>query len=378
MKIGFVLDDSLDKTDGVQQYVLTLGQWLRREGHVVHYLVGQTKRTDIGHIHSLSRNVQAHFNQNRMSIPLPSSTKPIKALLRRERFDVLHVQMPYSPFMAAKVIKHAPPETAIVGTFHILPFSKLEARATRLLRMVLRRSVRRFDRVVSVSEPAAKFAEKSFRVRSEVLPNAVNVANFVAGKKIRKYNDGKLNMVYLGRLVERKGCLYFLQALDRLHKEHLLHNARVIIAGKGPLEDQLRKYVAEHRLGKIVQFVGYVSEADKPNYLASADIAVLPSTGGESFGIVVVEAMAAGADVVIGGNNRGYRSILGEQKDQLVKPTDTPAFARTLKHYIISVSARQRARKWQAAQVARYDVRVIGGRLLHIYEEALRKKRSVR
>jgi phosphatidylinositol alpha-mannosyltransferase len=376
MKIGFVLDDSLDKTDGVQQYVTALGHWFRREGHEVHYLVGHTERSDLQHIHSLSRNVQVHFNQNRMSMPLPTRSRPIRELLAREQFDILHVQMPFSPFMAGKVIKYAPPKTAVIGTFHILPFSRMEARATRALGLVLRRRIKRFDHVVSVSEPAAQFAKKSFRVKSEVLPNAVNVGAFVAGKRLRKFSDGKVTMVYLGRLVERKGCLYFLKALDKLHKEHLLHNARAIIAGKGPLEAKLKKFVADHRLGKIVYFVGYVSEKEKPNYLASADIAVLPSTGGESFGIVLVEAMAAGAEVVIAGNNRGYRSVMGQHADQLVNPADTKAFAHTLKHFIISVPARKRAKKWQAAAVGAYDVRTVGGRLLQIYEQALRKRSS--
>ncbi len=303
-----------------------------------------------------------------------SRSRPIRELLGREQFDVLHVQMPFSPLMAGKVIRYAPKGTAVIGTFHILPFSRLEARATKLLGLTLRRTTKKFDRVVSVSEPAAQFARKSFRVKSEILPNAVTVSTFVAGRRLRKYQDGKLTMVYLGRLVERKGCMYFLKALDRLHQEHLLHNARVIIAGKGPLESKLKAYVAEKKLGKIVQFAGYVSEADKPDYLASADIAVLPSTGGESFGIVLIEAMAAGAEVVLGGDNKGYRSVLGAHPEQLVKPADTKAFARTLKHFIISVPARKRAKKWQAAAVANYDVRVVGGRLLQIYQEALRQK----
>lgn len=377
MKIGLVLDDSLDKTDGVQQYVLTLGHWLQREGHEVHYLVGETKRRDVPRVHSLSRNIQVHFNQNRMSIPLYSNGRAIRELLQREAFDVLHVQLPYSPLMAGKVVRYAPRQTVIIGTFHILPFSRLEATAARLLGLVQRRTLKKFSAVVSVSEPAARFARKSLRLKTEVVPNAVNLTAFHAGKKLRKFRDDKLTLVYLGRLVERKGCLYFLQALEELHKMNLLHNVRVVIVGKGPLEARLKQFVADHRLGKIVQFVGFVSEQEKPDYLASADIAVLPSTGGESFGIVLVEAMAAGADVVIAGNNPGYRSVI-EHREQLVNPRDTKAFVRMLKYFLINSKARKKAKAWQTAKVGIYDVRVVGARLTEIYEQALPKKRDVR
>src|SRR5688572_33467442 len=124
LKVGLVLDGSLDKTDGVQQYVLILGKWLASEGHEVHYLVGETERTDLPNIHSLTRNVSVRFNKNRMSTPLPANLRPIRRLLQQEQFDVLHVQVPYSPVLAGRIIKAADARTAVVGTFHILPHSK--------------------------------------------------------------------------------------------------------------------------------------------------------------------------------------------------------------------------------------------------------------
>jgi phosphatidyl-myo-inositol alpha-mannosyltransferase len=375
MKIGFVLDDSLDKTDGVQQYVTTLGEWFRHHGHDVHYLVGRTERIDLKNIHSLSRNVQTHFNQNRMSTPLPGNARNIRKVLAEDPpFDILHVQMPYSPFMAGKVIRHAPKETVIIGTFHVLPFSVRESVATRLLAAAVRRSRKKVDAVVSVSEPAARFARKRFKVKSVVVPNAVDVNHFHKGKRLKKYSDGKINIVFLGRLVERKGCMHFLKAIEELHKQNMLHMVRVLILGKGPMESALKRFVAERRLGKTVQFLGFVAEEDKPDLLASADIAVFPSLGGESFGIVLVEAMAAGAGVVLAGNNKGYRSVMGVHKDQLITPEDTAALAKTLKKYIVSIPARKRAKKWQEVRAMEYDVQVVGKKLLQLYREVLTSK----
>ncbi len=374
MKIGFVLDDSLDKTDGVQQYVLSLGQWFSHRGHQVHYLVGQSRRKDITHIHSLSRNIQVHFNQNRMSTPLPAKRSKISELLYKEKFDVLHVQMPYSPFLSGRIIKKADNNTAVIGTFHIVPSSKLEKYATRILRLLLIRSLKRFDFVFSVSTPAKKFAKKSFGTKSVVLPNTINLAPFHNAKKIKKYDDGKINIVYLGRLVERKGCIYLLHAVEQLHKSGLLENVRILICGKGPLELTLKKFVSEHRLKKNVIFTGYLNEDIKPSYLASADIAVFPSTGGESFGIVLIEAMAAGASVVLAGNNVGYRSVLGINSKQLIDPRNTDSFAAVLMHYILNGAIRKKTAKWQINFVSQFDVNSVGPKILSVYQSVVAKR----
>lgn len=373
MKIGFVLDDSLDKADGVQQYILTLGRYYTSIGHQVHYLVGETHRSDIPNVHSLSRNLNVKFNQNRMSIPFPANRNKIRTLLGRENFDVLHVQTPHSPMLGARIVKYAGLGTAVVGTFHILPYSRLQTLATRLLGVWLRRNLKRFDMLGGTSRPAAKFARKCFRINAIVMPNTIDTAAFSVGKKIKKYDDGKLNIVYLGRLVERKGCQHLLNALKLMHERHQLFNVRVLICGKGPLDAELKRFVKVNNLASTVHFTGFISESDKPDYLASAHIAVYPSTSGESFGIVLIEAMAAGSQVVLGGNNPGYRSVMGKHTDQLFNPSDQKAFAGILKHFLTNGRARLKAARWQAADVKQYDVNVVGRQLIQIYQSAVAK-----
>jgi phosphatidylinositol alpha-mannosyltransferase len=375
MKIGFVVDDTLDKPDGVQQYVLTLGDWLASRGHQVHYLAGKTTRRDIPNVHSLSQNIAVKFNQNRLSIPRSSNKNEIKTLLAKENFDVLHVQMPYSPLMAGRIISAAPSSTAVIGTFHIIPFSDIERFGTRLLGFWQRRNLRRIDKIVSVSEPAKQFAKSSMGLSSTVLPNVVDVKHFKKGRKIASYDDGKLNLVFLGRLVERKGALQFLEALQVLHADGRLHDIRVLICGTGPLEARLRSFVEDFHLNDYVIFEGFIDEADKPGYLATADIAVFPSLGGESFGIVLIEAMAAGSQTVLGGDNVGYASVLGEGSDQLVNPADKEAFAEVLNVFITKNSARKKADLWQQKHVLQYDVATVGKQLLDIYRLAIAKRR---
>jgi phosphatidylinositol alpha-mannosyltransferase len=367
VKIGLVLDDTLDKPDGVQQYVLLLGAWLTSQGHDVHYLVGHTTRTDVPNIHSLSRNVKVSFNQNKLSIPLPASRRRIKALLNELNLDVLHVQMPYSPFMAGRVISAAKPRTAIIGTFHILPFSRFEARATKLLGAILRPTLKRFSSVIAVSSAAASFAHSSFGVTPDVIPNMVDVEGFRRATSSIQKDTGHCTIVFLGRLVPRKGALELLHAVRALPAE-VRQKLTVKIGGKGELLPVLEAYVRDNELSDTVQFDGFIEEAAKPAYLAQADIAVFPSLGGESFGIVLVEAMAAGAGVTMGGDNPGYRSVLGHWPEAICNPRDAGAFSDQLEQLITQPELCASIHIEQVAAVQAYDMSVVGTQILDIYK----------
>ena len=375
LKVGLVFDDSLDKPDGVQQFVLMLGEWLAHEGHDVHYLVGQTVRTDLPQLHSLSKNVKVRFNQNRMAIPLPAAKGPIRALLAREQFDVLHVQVPYSPALAARIIAAAGTQTAVVGTFHIAPHSRLVSIANHLLGTVLKRTLRRFDAMTATSAPAQDFARKTFRIPSQIVPLPVRLDQFYEAEPLPSLVTGT-NIVFLGRLVERKGCQYLLRAIALLKKrQQLPADTHVYICGKGPLESQLKQYAHAQQLDGVVTFVGFISEADKPRYLAGADIAVYPSTGGESFGIVLLEAMAAGRGAVLGGNNPGYASVLAPHPESLFDPHNTASLATRL-HTLLTNDARRAVyRAWQRDYVQQFDVPEVGKQFVNIYEQALHKRR---
>jgi len=375
LKIALLFDDTLDKPDGVQQYILTVGTWLASQGHDVHYIVGETIRTDISNMHSLARNMKVRFNQNRMSIPLPVPRQKIRSLLAREQFDVIHVQVPYSPQLAARVIAAAPARTAVVGTFHIAPHSPLVHAANRALGLWLKPTLRRIDRMMAVSAVAKKFAQETFHIDSQVVPNTIDLQPFFAGKSFPEF-AAKPTIVFLGRLVERKGCQYLLEAVRRLVKEGV-KPFRVIVCGGGPLETTLKTYVKTNQLEDMVRFTGFISEADKPRYLASADIVTYPSTGGESFGIVILEAMAAAKGAVLAGNNPGYASVLADHPKALFSPQDTESFARLLKTYLENDQARRDARTWQHAYVKQYDAPVVGARILAVYKAALQERQNV-
>jgi phosphatidylinositol alpha-mannosyltransferase len=363
LKVALVIDDSLDRNDGVQQYVRSLGGWLAAQGHGVHYLTGQGTADGIT-VHSLSRNVAVRFNGNRLTMPLPSSSAAIKALLRREAYDVLHVQMPYSPFLAGKIIRQSAPHTAIVGTFHILPFGRLQRSGSRALGQLQKRTLRRFDAICSVSPAAQTFALSHFGIQSTVIPNMIDLTKWHSPVKP---HPGR--MVFLGRLVPRKGCAELIAAVGALPPE-LLQKTELLIAGGGPQRQKLELLSKKYGLDRV-RFLGFVAEKDKAALLASAELAVFPSTGGESFGIVLIEAMAAGAGAVLGGNNPGYQSVLGAWPKALVEAQDTAAFSSQLQTLLTDTDARIRLHQGQHQAVQRYDTNVVGHEILQLYEAAL-------
>jgi len=366
LKIAFVIDDGLDRPDGVQQYVIRLGAWLANQGHEVHYIAGQTDRKDIPHIFSLTHNITVRYNGNTLRTPLPASNRRLKAHLEKEQYDIIHVQMPYSPFYAAKVVKLAPASAKIIGTFHILPYGFSQDFATQGLGLYLRKNLRKFDKFLAVSEPARIFAKKAFGVEAEVLPNPVEVAVFKTSEP--KAASDCVQVVYLGRLVPRKGCLELLRAVHYMQKNKLATNPFYLnICGKGGQTAQLKEYVAKKNLESIVEFHGYVAEGAKPQILKNADIAVFPSYAGESFGIVLIEAIAAGSGVVLAGNNPGYRSVLGGIPECLVDTRNIGVLASHLAKLIDHPQSRQSIHAKQAKIVQQFDIQVVGSNLENIY-----------
>lgn len=365
ISVGFLFDDSLDSNDGVAQYVKALGARFSANGHNVTYLVGQsqTKSWASGQVISLSKNINVKFNGNRLSMPIYSSKKQIKKVLQENHFDVVHVQVPYSPLMAAKVIKQLPASTVVVGTFHIFPSGFVSRVGSRLLRVVLRPSIKRFDRMLSVSLPAQDFAAKDYKLKSQISPNVVSVKGFENSTQTKKDT-----IVFLGRLVPRKGCLHLIKAFETLKKD--MPDAKLIIGGKGPQQKQLQNYVKSKNIDGV-SFAGFVAEEDKPAFLAQASVACFPSLGGESFGIVLTEAMAAGAGVVLGGDNPGYRSVLGEKKELLIDPHNTPEFAARLKLLLTNDNLASELHAWQTSSVKQYDVGKVGAELIQLYRELI-------
>lgn len=364
MKIGFVLDDSMDRPDGVQQYVGSLGRWLSDQGHDVSYICVRGEVDSVGmRLHELADGANVAFNGNRLRLAKFASRNDIRRVLENEDYDVLHVQLPASPTLGlrvAKVAKSLPKAPSVVGTFHILPFRVSAKMMTRLYGLYHRRYNRYIDSCVSVSEPARVYAQRVFGLSGAVLPNVVDHIVLEGNRSQSK----RQSVVFLGRLVSRKGCKQFLHALALLQCD-----VDVEILGDGPDRAMLQRLADKLQLSNVT-FHGSVSEQSKYEWLAGCDIAAFPSLGGESFGIVLLEAMAAGAGVVLAGNNDGYRSVM-TISDALVDPHDAKAFARKIDNFLQNTELFQDVHEQQQELVKQFYTQSVGPKLLKLYQGTL-------
>lgn len=377
LTIGFVFDDTLDALDGVQQHITTIGTELARRGHDVHYLVGETHHSPVPQTVSLARNVMVSFNGNRMRIPLPVRKREIRAALAHNNYDILHIQAPYSPLFGGRVLKCAPQSTGVVATYHIAPIDRRARYGGRALGLVNAHSHRRVDEVIAVSQVAAQYAQFTAHTHGTIIANPVNVEKFATAAHRATRDAAHPHIVFLGRLVPRKGAQLLLDALDygERHGMFPMPGLHVTIAGDGPLMDDCVQRAA--RLRTPVQFVGTVDEG-KADLLASADVAVFPAIGGETFGIVLPEAIASGAGVTLAGDNPGYRWTMRGDEDALfsVGPDHARVLAERITRALTDAPWARRLHAREEALLDRYNVQAVTDEVEQVYARAIADRRA--
>jgi phosphatidylinositol alpha-mannosyltransferase len=377
LRVGLVYDDTIDRYGGIGVYVTTLGAALRRQGHHVEYLLGSSHFTSYEGVpvRSLARNVGVRFNGNVLSMPAWSRGLRLDKALHDGRFDVLHVQVPYSPLMAGRLLTRVGSRCAVVGTYHVASEHLLPRVGATVLRVLKARSAPRFDAMVSVSEVAAAFAARwSGMDARHVVPNLLDIAHVrreVAVAASRPEHE----VVFVGRLVPRKGCDEFLEALGHLKRSSERPPPRVAIVGDGPLRRRLERHTGALGLAKSVTFHGAIDDRRKFALLSGARVACFPSIFGESFGVVVLEALAAGAEAVLAGDNMGYRELIDDPR-ALVDPCDPAAFGVRLKRFLEEDGFRREIGRRQRRLLLRCDADVVAGEIVDIYRSALRGRRT--
>lgn len=286
----------------------------------------------------------------------------VKALLRQEQFDVVHLHEPFAGFIPYMMLRMS--NAVNIATFHTF-------RGTRLYRVgkhLLMRDYRKLDGRIAVSTPAYQFISRHFPGDYEIIPNGIRVDLYANAAPFPHLLDGKLNLLFVGRLEKRKGLKYLLSAFSRLKWDW--PELRLIVVGPGKPDDDSYRIMSERNLQDVV-FVGRVSDQEKARYYKSAHVYCSPATGRESFGIVLLEAMAAGAPIVASAIE-GYSSVIENEVDGLlVPPKDdaalADAIARLLKDPGLRSSLAARAR----CKVEEYRWERIAGRVLDYYRTFL-------
>ena len=341
------------------------------------YLVGETHHSPVPQTVSLARNVMVSFNGNRMRIPLPVRKREIRAALAHNNYDILHIQAPYSPLFGGRVLECAPQSTGVVATYHIAPIDRRARYGGRALGLVNAHSHRRVDEVIAVSQVAAQYAQFTSHTHGTIIANPVNVEKFATAAHRATRDAAHPHIVFLGRLVPRKGAQLLLDALDygERHGMFPMPGLHVTIAGDGPLMDDCVQRAA--RLRTPVQFVGTVDEG-KADLLASADVAVFPAIGGETFGIVLPEAIASGAGVTLAGDNPGYRWTMRGDEDALfsVGPDHARVLAERIERALTDAPWARRLHAREEALLDRYNVQAVTDEVEQVYARAIADRRA--
>jgi phosphatidylinositol alpha-mannosyltransferase len=297
----------------------------------------------------------------------------IKEVLDREKFDVINFHEPWAPILARQMLQQS--DTVHVGTFHANLIDSAAAKSLVNLFLPYVKGIgEKLDLVTSVSPaPAQVLIDKDpdhRLVKNMVfIPNGINIKAFEAKPRLAIKHPKVKTILYVGRLEGRKGVKYLIRAYQDLATKR--KDVQLFIAGSGPDEEKLRMYVKENDIPRVT-FLGFITEEDKIHHLHRADVFCSPATRGESFGIVLLEAMAAGAPIVAG-DNIGYLSVMKSTGAiSLVNPKDTVDFSRRLEIMAFNDDIRSVWLKWAAEYIKQFDYPKIVAQYEEAYKQAIK------
>jgi phosphatidylinositol alpha-mannosyltransferase len=285
----------------------------------------------------------------------------IKAILEEEKFDIIHLHEPLVPLLPLGTLYFS--KSVNVGTFHACHNTP---RGYHWSRHFLKRWHSKLDGKIAVSRPAMDFVSRYFPGQYNIIPNGIDFEHFSAPvPPIEEFCDGKLNLLFVGRLEKRKGLDYLLDAYEKLRRE--FSNLRLIVVGpRTRFYHNYEKIVRKRRLEDVV-FAGRVSYSDLARYYRTADIFCAPATGEESFGIILLEAMAAGRPIVAS-NIEGYASVLTHGTEGLlVPPRDREALVQAIGFLLGDAGARREMGARGRVAAEEYDWQHIARRVIDYY-----------
>jgi phosphatidyl-myo-inositol alpha-mannosyltransferase len=368
MRILFVSPFDFGAAGGVNEHIIQLDRQFQSLGHQTRILAATSNdygEDDDGHVYRVGQAVPIPSNGSTARVTLsPLVINKVRQFLEAEEFDVIHLHEPLAPVLPLAVLLFS--RSANVGTFHA-------ARSTNLFylytKAILDMFFDKLDARVAVSEAAREFADSHFPGDYSIVPNGINLEEFRSSvKPLPNLMDGRKNILFVGRFEEsRKGFRYLLRAFPMVREQ--FPDARLIVVGSGN-HDRYERFMRQHGI-EDVMFTGFTDAITKARYYASADVFCAPSTGRESFGIILVEAMASGVPVVAAGIP-GYQGVIKNgETGILVEPKDEHSLALGLVRILSDTALRETIITNALEDVRQYSWDSVANRLLTVYQSAL-------
>ncbi|OBB59915.1 alpha-(1-2)-phosphatidylinositol mannosyltransferase [Mycobacterium sp. 852013-51886_SCH5428379] len=365
MRIGMVCPYSFDVPGGVQSHVLQLAEVMRARGHEVSVLAPMSPDAELpDYVVSGGKAVPIPYNGSVARLRFgPATHRLVKKWLLQGEFDVLHLHEPNAPSLSMLALQAA--QGPIVATFHT---STTKSLTLSVFQGILRPYHEKIVGRIAVSDLARRWQMEALGSDAVEIPNGVDVASFATAPLLPGYPRPGRTVLFLGRYDEpRKGMAVLLGALPALVAR--FPEVEILVVGRGDA-DGLREQAGA--LAGHLRFLGQVDDATKASAMRSADVYCAPNTGGESFGIVLVEAMAAGTAVVASDLDAFRRVLLDGAAGCLVPVDDADALAVGLIQMLADspeqVAARERRVAAATEAVHRYDWSVVASQIMRVYE----------
>ncbi|MCT7659609.1 glycosyltransferase family 4 protein [Mycobacterium deserti] len=363
MRIGMVCPYSFDVPGGVQSHVLQLAEVMHGRGHEVSVLAPTSSDAHGAlpdYVVSGGKAVPIPYNGSVARLRFgPATHRMVKRWLMQGQFDVLHLHEPNAPSLSMLALNIA--EGPIVATFHT---STTKSLTLSVFEPFLRPMHEKIVGRIAVSDLARRWQMEALGSDAVEIPNGVDVASFADAPRLDGYPRAGRSVLFLGRFDEpRKGIAVLLRALPTLAER--FPDIEILIVGRGD-EDELREKAGP--MAGHLRFLGQVDDAQKASAMRSADVYCAPNLGGESFGIVLVEAMAAGTAVVASDLDAFRRVLADGTAGRLVPVDDADGLADGLIEVLADDATRERYIAHATDAVRRYDWSVVAGQIMRVYE----------
>ena len=374
MKIGLVCPYNMFKGGGVQECILAMQAELIKRGYDTYIIT--PKPRDFTEVQpegmilvGTATDVKSPFHTT-AQVSVSVEPDELDAMLKKHKFDLLHFHEPWVPIVSRQILIRS--TAANVATFHAkLPGTVMSRTIERVITPYTNSVLKYLHELVAVSDAAAEYVKTLKAPNPLIIPNGIDLDKYLIAEKPRSKQK---TILYIGRLERRKGLKYLLKAFNLLAKND--QDVRLVIAGAGTDRQKLEMYVHENRIPRV-EFKGFISEEEKLELLKTADVFCSPAIFGESFGIVLLEAMARGC-VVVAGDNAGYRAVLQEKgKLSLVDPKDITEFSRRLDIMLHDEDLRTLWQKWAYDYVQQFSYEKIVDQYEQVYSKALEAKKKV-
>ena len=365
MKIGIVSPYAYPRPGGANEHIRETYERLRARGHEVRIITAPWGDDPPAQdVIQIGQAVAVPYNGSVGRITLSARLEYlVTRMLEREQFDIIHHHEPLVPLLSAQILdRKTCPQVATFHAFGGFSFGYW------LGRPIGRRYMNKLDGRIAVSSAARHFISRYFPGDYRIIPNGVDVDFYANARPFPEYRDGKTNILFVGRLEPRKGGEYLVRAYAMLKQR--CPDTRLIVVGRGPELGDLRRFVHREHVSDVL-FAGRPSDIDKARFYKTADIFCAPSTGQESFGVVLLEAMAAGA-AVIASDIHGYKKVVQRNvSGLLVEPRDADALAAALERLVREPALRTTLGAAGSVRAREFDWSYVTDQLLAFYAEVI-------